>query len=111
MKFTTQYMTVLPERWRWPDWLTRRGPDRLNAGGSSAGRNFATDVPLNLCDAAPLPNRFASADNNKITWTCNRGGSPVIMRYSATGSSDGASTSCFSRLPIRLPTCCSSTIP
>jgi ABC-type phosphate transport system substrate-binding protein len=61
----------------------------LNAGGSSAGRNFATDVPLNLCDPAPLPSRFASADNNKITWTCNRGGSPVIMRYSATGSSDG----------------------
>lgn len=61
----------------------------LNAGGSSAGRNFATDVPLNLCDAAPLPDRFASADGNKITWVCNRGGLAVIMRYSATGSSDG----------------------
>jgi len=61
----------------------------LNAGGSSAGRNFATDVPLNLCDAAPLPNRFSTADGNKITWTCNRGGLPVIMRYSATGSNDG----------------------
>jgi PBP superfamily domain len=61
----------------------------LNAGGSSAGRNFATDVPLNLCDAAPLPARFASADGNKISWICNRAGLPVIMRYSATGSSDG----------------------
>jgi ABC-type phosphate transport system substrate-binding protein len=61
----------------------------LNAGGSSAGRNFATDVPLNLCDALPLPNRFSSADGNKITWTCNRSGLPVVIRYSATGSSDG----------------------
>ena len=43
----------------------------LNAGGSSAGRNFATDVPLNLCDGAapPTASRFSSADNNKITWT------------------------------------------
>ena len=65
----------------------------LNGGGSSAARNFMTDVPLNLCDAgtstANYPNRFASADGNKITWVCNRGGLPVIMRYSATGSSDG----------------------
>jgi ABC-type phosphate transport system substrate-binding protein len=61
----------------------------LNAGGSSAGRNFATDVPLNLCDTSPLPNRFSSANGNLITWSCNRGGLPVIMRYSATGSSDG----------------------
>ena len=35
------------------------------------------------------PNRFASADGNKIVWVCKRGGLPVIMRYSATGSSDG----------------------
>jgi hypothetical protein len=62
----------------------------LNIGGSSAGRNFATDVPLNLCDAAPLPTRFSAADGNKITWTCNRGGLPVIMRYSAgTSYNDG----------------------
>lgn len=46
-------------------------------------------MPLNLCDAAPLPNRYSTADNNKITWTCNRGGLPIIIRYSATGSSDG----------------------
>lgn len=65
----------------------------LNVGGSSAARNFMTDIPLNLCDAgstpANFPNRFASADGNKITWVCNRAGLPVIMRYSATGSSDG----------------------
>ena len=68
---------------------TAEAQTALNAGGSSAGRNFATDVPLNLCDASPLPNRFSSSDNNKVTWTCVRGGLPVIMRYSATGSSDG----------------------
>jgi ABC-type phosphate transport system substrate-binding protein len=67
----------------------------LNAGGSSAGRNFATDVPLNLCDQGTIgtpstyPNRYSTADGNKITWVCNRVGLPVIMRYSATGSSDG----------------------
>jgi hypothetical protein len=52
-----------------------------------------TDVPLNLCDAgtstANYPNRYASADGNKISWVCNRAGLPIIIRYSATGSSDG----------------------
>ena len=61
----------------------------LNIGGSSAARNFMADIPLNLCDAAPLPNYFVSANNNLHTWSCNRGGLPVIIRYSATGSSDG----------------------
>jgi len=65
----------------------------LNIGGSSAGRNFATDVPLNLCDAgsstANYPNRYSSADGNKITWVCKRAGLDVIIRYSATSSSDG----------------------
>ena len=65
----------------------------LNGGGSSAARNFMTDVPLNLCDAgtstANYPTRYSTADGNKITWVCNRGGLPVIIRYSATGSSDG----------------------
>lgn len=67
----------------------------LNIGGSSAGRNFATDVPLNVCDVgivgAPstYPNRYSSADGNKITWVCNRSSLQVTMRYSATGSSDG----------------------
>lgn len=69
--------------------LAQAQTTELNAGGSSAGRNFATDVPLNLCDASPLPNRYSSANGNMITWVCNRGGLPVIMRYSATGSSDG----------------------
>jgi ABC-type phosphate transport system substrate-binding protein len=68
---------------------TASAATELNMGGSSAGRNFATDVPLDLCDAAPLPSRFSSADNNKIVWVCKRGGLDVIMRYSATGSSDG----------------------
>ena len=61
----------------------------VNIGGSSAARNFMSDIPLNLCDAAPLPNYFVSANNNLHTWSCNRGGLPVIIRYSATGSSDG----------------------
>jgi ABC-type phosphate transport system substrate-binding protein len=65
----------------------------LNGGGSSAARNFMTDIPLNLCDAGTspvdFPNRFASADGNKITWVCTRTGLPIIIRYSATGSSDG----------------------
>ncbi len=61
----------------------------MNMGGSSAGKQFATDVPLNLCDTSPLPTHFASADLNRHTWVCNRSGLPVIMRYSATGSSDG----------------------
>ena len=61
----------------------------LNIGGSSASRNFMADIPLNLCDAAPLPNYFVSANNNLHTWSCNRGGLPTVIRYSATGSSDG----------------------
>jgi len=90
MKSTTQYMTMLAGALALAGLAgTAEAQTALNAGGSSAGRNFATDVPLNLCDPSPLPSRFASADNNKITWTCNRGGLPVIMRYSATGSSDG----------------------
>jgi len=62
---------------------------QLNMGGSSAARNFMTDIPLNLCDPSPLPHRFSTADGSKITWACNRGGSPVIFRYSATQSADG----------------------
>lgn len=61
----------------------------LNIGGSSAARNFMSDIPLNLCDASPLPNYYVSANNNLHTWTCSRSGLPIIIRYSATGSSDG----------------------
>lgn len=91
MRSTLKYMPVLAGALALAGWagVAQAQTTELNAGGSSAGRNFATDVPLNLCDAAPLPSRYASADGNKITWVCNRGGSPVIIRYSATGSSDG----------------------
>lgn len=90
MKFTTQYMSILAGALALAGLAgTAEAQTAVNLGGSSAGKNFATDVPLNLCDAAPLPNRFSSADGNKITWTCNRGAVPVILRYSATGSSDG----------------------
>lgn len=69
----------------------------INAGGASAGTPFATDVPLNLCDASPLPVHYVNGPfgaptitSGKVhTWTCNRAGQPIIIRYSATGSSDG----------------------
>ena len=90
MTSTLKYMPILAGALALAGWTgIAEAQTPLNMGGSSAARNFMTDIPLNLCDAAPLPSRFASADNNKITWVCNRGGSPVIMRYSATGSSDG----------------------
>ena len=68
---------------------TAQAATELNIGGSSAARNFMADIPLDLCDAAPLPNYFVSADNNLHTWSCNRASLPIIIRYSATGSSDG----------------------
>lgn len=91
MQPTLKYMPILAGALMVAGWagIAQAQTVELNVGGSSAGRNFATDVPLNLCDAAPLPNRYSTADNNKITWVCNRGGSPIIIRYSATGSSDG----------------------
>lgn len=69
----------------------------VNMGGASAGTPFATEVPLNLCDAAPLPTHYVNGPlgtptitTGKLhTWTCNRAGSPIIIRYSASGSSDG----------------------
>jgi hypothetical protein len=90
MKSSLRFMPILAGALALAGWAaTADAQTVLNIGGSSAARNFMTDIPLNLCDAAPLPNRFSTADGNKITWTCNRGGSPAIMRYSATGSSDG----------------------
>ena len=68
---------------------TAQAATELNIGGSSAARNFMGNTPLNLCDASPIPNYYISANNNLHTWTCNRGGLPIIIRYSATGSSDG----------------------
>lgn len=90
MRSPLRYMPILAGALALAGWAaTADAQTVLNMGGSSAARNFMTDIPLNLCDASPLPNRFSTADGNKITWTCNRSGSPVIMRYSATGSSDG----------------------
>ncbi len=90
MTSTLKYMPILAGTLALAGWVgTAEAQVQLNGGGSSAARNFMSDVPLNLCDAAPLPNRFSSANGNLITWTCNRGGSPSIIRYSATGSSDG----------------------
>ncbi len=90
MTSTLKYMPILAGMLALAGWAgTAEAQTPLNAGGASAARNFMSDVPLNLCDAAPLPSRFATADGNKITWICNRGGAPVVIRYSATGSSDG----------------------
>ncbi|MBX3302699.1 MAG: substrate-binding domain-containing protein [Nitrospira sp.] len=90
MTSTLKYMPILAGMLALAGWAgTAEAQTPLNAGGASAARNFMSDIPLNLCDANPRPSRFASADGNRITWTCNRGGSPVVIRYSATGSSDG----------------------
>lgn len=91
MKSTLKYMPVLAGALALAGWagVAQAQTTEMNGGGSSAARNFMTDIPLNLCDPAPLPSRYASANGNMITWVCNRGGQPVIMRYSATGSSDG----------------------
>ena len=51
---------------------------------------FATDVPLDLCDAAPAPQAaFPAPTITRSSGLGKRGGLDVIMRYSATGSSDG----------------------
>lgn len=90
MRSSLRYMPILAGALALAGWTaTAEAQTSLNMGGSSAARNFMADIPLNLCDAAPLPQRFTTADGNKTTWVCNRGGSPVIMRYSASGSSDG----------------------
>ncbi len=90
MTSTLKYMPILAGALALAGWTgIADAQTPLNIGGSSAARNFMTDIPLNLCDASPLPNRFQTADVNKITWTCNQGGAPIIIRYSATGSSDG----------------------
>jgi ABC-type phosphate transport system substrate-binding protein len=69
----------------------------VNMGGASAGTPFATEVPLSLCDASPKPVHYVNGPTGSPvittgklhTWVCNRAGSPIIIRYSATGSSDG----------------------
>ncbi|HXZ24919.1 MAG TPA: hypothetical protein VEI24_01755 [Nitrospiria bacterium] len=71
---------------------------QMNAGGSSAATPFMTQVPLNILDQAPtLPNHYVNAaiaspsiTSGKLhVWTGTRGGVATIIRYSATGSSDG----------------------
>jgi PBP superfamily domain len=67
---------------------------QLNLTGSSAGKQFATDVPLDLCDAGvgpAMPHKYVSADTNKIVWTCHRtaAGDDIVVRYNSTASSDG----------------------
>lgn len=95
MQSTLKYMPILAGALVVAGWagVAQAQTTELNGGGSSAARNFMTDIPLNLCDAggspANYPSRYASADGNKITWVCNRAGLPIIIRYSATGSSDG----------------------
>jgi periplasmic binding family protein len=63
----------------------------MNMTGSSAGKQFATDVPLDLCDAAPLPHKYVSANGNLIVWTCHRTAQAddIVIRYNATQSGDG----------------------
>jgi len=67
----------------------------VNMGGSSAATPFAANVPAVLCDAGA--NEYINGDigspsitaGKLITWTCTRGGNSIIIRYSASGSSDG----------------------
>lgn len=71
---------------------------QLNGGGSSAATPFMTQVPLNILDQSPnLPIHYVngviaspSITSGKLhVWTGTRGGTGTIIRYSATGSSDG----------------------
>ena len=70
----------------------------ININGSSAGRLFASKVPVDVCDIGTgvsgqvdsnWPQHYATANNNQHAWVCNRGGNPVIIRYFATASADG----------------------
>src|SRR6185295_11209772 len=71
----------------------------LNGGGASAATAFMTQVPLNVMDQAPqLPIHYVNGNitgppaftsGRLHTWTGTRGGTPTIIRYSTTGSSDG----------------------
>lgn len=75
----------------------------LNMGGSSAGTLYATTVPLVMLDTTPTPIHYVNGvisvpttpsattiTANKLhVWTGMRGGVRTIIRYAATGSSDG----------------------
>ncbi|HUJ79726.1 MAG TPA: hypothetical protein VLY45_05360 [Nitrospiria bacterium] len=78
--------------------------DKLNAGGSSAATPFMGQVPLFVLDQpngttiTHYPIEYINGDiagppaisHNKLwVWTGTRNGRPTIIRYEATGSSDG----------------------
>lgn len=75
----------------------------LNMGGSSAGTLYATTVPLVMLDTTPAPIHYVNGvisvpttptattiTANKLhVWSGMRAGVRTIIRYAATGSSDG----------------------
>jgi len=90
MRSSLRYAPILAGALALAGWVgTAEAQTAVNLGGASAARNFFTDIALNILDASPIPNRFASADGNKIVVTGNRGGSPVILRYSSGNGADG----------------------
>src|SRR5262249_27469666 len=67
----------------------------VNMGGSSAATPFASLLPVTLCDTGTAT-QFINGDMTQATagklinWTCTRTGlGNIIIRYSATSSSDG----------------------
>jgi ABC-type phosphate transport system substrate-binding protein len=85
----------------------------VNMGGSSAATPFASLVPLTMCDSGTavqhINGDIASpvlTSGKLITWSCLRAGNPIVMRYSASGSSDGikklqqAETNALSFMPF-----------
>jgi len=66
----------------------------VNIGGSSAARNFMGITPLNICDQAPVPSYYITADNNYHTWDCTvttlgLSDTHVVIHYEASQSADG----------------------
>lgn len=69
---------------------------QINGGGASAATLFMVQVPLTILDQAPnLPIQYINGVIGAITanrlhvWTGTRGGTPTVIRYSASGSADG----------------------
>lgn len=64
-----------------------------NGAGSSAGRLFAGETPVFVCDVivgqSPLYFKDTGNPPNQTEWQCKRGGVNHTFRYSATNSSDG----------------------
>jgi ABC-type phosphate transport system substrate-binding protein len=63
----------------------------VNGAGSSAGRLFAGETPVFICDSSPTPLFFKDTNNppNLTEWQCNVSGVPTIYRYAASNSSNG----------------------